>query len=354
MEELLASSSKKQIFITSGQEVEGTIISRSDNELIFDLGTKSDGVLSTKELSAEQIDKLKIGDKLKTFVVEMNNGSGQIVLSMQKQVKQERSFRGSGQRNIHWNKFVQAKSENSKLKGTVTEINKGGLVVEVDGVRGFLPGSQINAYLIGSLLSKEGDIVSQTVEVNVIEIDQQNNKLIFAQKGQVENSNLSQFKQNQKVNGKVVGIFPFALVVELENAYGTVFPSDMSWDKTEDPNTLFKTGEQIEAQVLGIEQDLSRVNLSIKALSKDPFAEVAQGFQADDVISGVVAAVTAQGVSFTLNEGVEGFMASNKQEQGLTYEVGKKMSLLVDSVDAQKRRVNVVPFLTSTSGLIYK
>lgn len=359
MEELLASTSNKQLSYSIDQEVEGTIISKTDSELIFDLGTKSDGVLSARELDAAQFDQLKVGDKFKAFVVEFNNGIGQITLSMHKQVKQERSSRGGfGQKNnTHWNKFIQAKGQNSKLTGNVVEINKGGLVVDVDGVRGFLPGSQLNAYIIGSLITKGGDIIGQTVEVNVIEIDQDNNKLIFAQKGHAESSvqNLVQFKQGDKVQGTILAIFPFALIMDLEQkGYGVVFPSDMSWEKTEDPNALFKAGQSVEAQVLGVEPELTRVNLSLKALTKDPFSEMADKFPTDDVISGVVTNVSPVGINLSLKEGIEGFMPSAKQEAGATYEVGQKLSLLVDNVDSRNRRVNVVPMVTSTKDLIYK
>lgn len=359
MEELLASLEKKRISLIQGQEIEGLVMAKTDSEIVLDLSIKSDGVLSTRDLTAEQFESIKVGQMLKTYIVYPENQHGQVVLSLNKVVRQERtSARGTGAKSVVWNKVSQAKSQNTNLTGTITEINKGGLLVEVDGLRGFLPGSQMNVYKICSLIKKEDDLIGQTVDFNVIEVDAQNNKLIFSQKESASDEvkkALAVFKQGQKVSGKVIGSFIFGVFVEIsEGVYGIVFPQDLAWEKIEDPASIFKIGQEIEVSVLNVDEQLAKVSLSIKSTLKDPFTEIAEKFQTDDVISGVVSAVTPQGISFTLSEGVEGFMPSNKQESGVVYEVGKKMSLLVDNVDASKRRVNVAPFLTSTTGLIYK
>ncbi len=361
MEELLASFSKKQLSLETNQEVEGLVMAKTDREIVVDLEIKSDGVLSTKDLTAEQFEAIKVGKMLKAYVRYPQNDHGQVVLSLQKFVYQERSGRdgrGSDKRNAQWNKVLQAKSQSTKLNGSITELNKGGLLVEFEGLRGFLPGSQMNVYKICSLIKQQDDLVGQTVDFTVIEVYQPNNKLIFSQKetpAEEVRKAISSYKSNQKVTGKVIGSFIFGVFVELtDGVYGVVFPQDLAWEKIEDPTGMFKVGQEVEANVFNVDDSLGKVSLSIKAMLKDPFAEMAEKFQADDVISGVVAAVTPQGISFTLSDNVEGFMAPQKQEQGVNYEVGKKMSLLVDSVDVSKRRVNVAPFLTTTTGLIYK
>lgn len=368
MEELLASFEKKQLTLQTNQEVEGLVMAKTDKEIVLDLEIKSDGVLSTKDLTAEQFEAIKVGKMLKAFVRYPENDSGQVVLSLTKIVHQDRGGRdgrGNDKRNAIWNKVSQAKSQNTKLTGIITELNKGGLLVEVDGLRGFLPGSQMNVYKICSLIKKEEDLIGQTVGFNVIEVDQSNNKLIFSQKEQPSDElkkALTNYKQNQKVSGKVIGSFIFGVLVELaEGVYGVVFPQDLAWEKVEDPTSMFKVGQEVEANVFNVDETLGKVSLSIKATMKDPFSEIAEKFETDDVVSGIVSAVTAQGVSFTLKDNVsgasfqvEGFMPSNKMEAGVNYEVGQKLSLLVDNVDLQKRKVNVAPFLTSTTGLIYK
>lgn len=357
MEELLASLEKKQIQLQLDQEISGVVMAKSDKEIVLDLAGKADGVLPAKGLTAEQFDKIKIGDSLKAFVVYQENEHGQVVLSLVKGVREQRLGRVTGPRSIAWNKLIQVKNQGSKVNGTVLEINKGGLLVEVDGIRGFLPGSQISAYKIGSIIAKEPDITGHTFSLSVIEVDQNNNKLIFSQKdssSSIGASSLEGFKSTAKVSGKALGVYPFGLILELGVAYGMVFPQDMAWERVEDPTLLFKVGDTVEGSVISVDESLGKVNVSLKALTKDPFNEIAEKFPADDVVSGVVTSVSAVGVNFSLKEGVEGFMPSDKQEPGATYEVGQKLSLLVDNVDSRNRRINVVPMVTSTKGLIYK
>lgn len=358
MEELLASLEKKQIQLQIDQEISGVVMAKSDKEIVLDLEGKADGVLPAKGLSADQFDKIKVGDSLKAFVVYQENEHGQVVLSLVKGVREQRLGRVTGPRSIAWNKLIQVKNQGSKVNGTVLEINKGGLLVEVDGIRGFLPGSQMSAYKIGSIIAKEPDITGHTFSLSIIEVDQNNNKLIFSQKdpsGALGTSPLERFKPTTKVSGKALGVYPFGLILELGEAiYGMVFPQDMAWERVEDPFTLFKVGDTLEGSVISVDESLGRVNISLKALSRDPFAEIAEKFQTDDVVSGIVTSISDQGISFELKDKVAGFMPSNKQEPGTTYEVGQKLSLLVDSVDSRNRRINVVPMVTSTKGLIYK
>lgn len=355
MEELLASLEKKQIQLQLDQEISGVVMAKSDKEIVLDLGGKADGVLSAKGLSAEQFDKIKVGDTVKAFVVYQENEHGQVVLSLVKGVREQRLGRVTGPRSVAWNKLIQAKNQGSKVNGVVLEINKGGLLVEVEGIRGFLPGSQMSAYKIGSVIAKEPDITGHTFALTVIEVDQNNNKLIFSQKDPSGAVGIEKFKPATKVSGKILGVYLFGLIVELDSAvYGMVFPQDIAWERVEDPSSMFKVGETVEGSVISVDESLSRVNISLKALIKDPFSEIAEKFPADDVISGVVTSVSAVGVSFSLKDNIEGFMPSAKQEPGVTYEVGQKLSLLVDNVDARNRRINVAPMLTSTKDLIYK
>ena len=353
MEELLSSLSIKSINLQFGQEVEGKVVSLNDKEIVLDLGTKSEGILPSKELPKP----LKVGDTLKVFVVQPENESGQVTVGMQKPVieKTSRFDRGFRDKNQDWAKFIQAKNQNSKLSGTVIEVNKGGLILEVDGTRGFLPGSQIGIDALGKT-TKSRDITGQELVVTVIEIDSNNNRLIFSQKGQANEelqTKLKVIKQGSKVKGQVLAIYPFGVLVGFEDKIGVVFPQDASWERVEDLATTFQTGIEVEAIVVGIEPEYGRINLSTKALEEDPYKKIAEKFQTDDVVSAVVAAVVPAGASFTLQDGVEGFMPSGKMG-GTNYEVGQKIQVLVDSVDINKRKVIVAPFITSTTGLIYK
>ena len=354
MEELLASQTKKVIILSRNLEVEGIVVAINDREITLDIGAKSEGVLSARELPKEKLATLKPGDKIKAYIATPENESGQTVLSLTYQVKQSNS--GTRGRGPNWSRFMQAQAQKSKLSGKVLEINKGGLIVEVEGTRGFLPNSQVGFELLSKVGKGMEDLVGQTLTVTVIEIDQNNNKLIFSQRGQVApevKDKLKEFKKDTKAKGKIVAILPFGLVVNVEGSEGLVFISDVTWEKVEDLSKLYKTGQEVEVKVLGFDEELSRLNLSIKQLSEDPFSKLAENYPTDEVVKGEVVSVSEAGVIFKFKDGVEGLLPSSKME-ATSYEPGKSMSLLVDSLDLQRRRINLTPFITSTEGLIYK
>ncbi len=350
MEELLASQNKKFKTLSRGEQIEGKIIAVSEHEAILDLGVKSEGVLPKRELPED----FKIGDKLKVYVVMVENENGQTLLSIYHQVKSTNTYKGHG---VNWQKFSQALNQKSKLAGKVLEINKGGLIVDVVGSRGFLPNSQVGFELLSKAGKGMEGLVGQTVTVTVTEIDQNNNKLIFTQRGQVSSEiklKLKEFKKDARANGQIVAVLPFGLVVNISGVEGLVFIADVAWERVEDLSLIYKLGQEIEVKVIGSDEDLGRLNLSIKALSEDPFAEIAKDYPADEVVRGEVVAQNEAGIIFKFKDGIEGLLPTSKIESGMSYEAGKSMQLLVDSVDLQRRRINLAPFITSTEDLIYK
>ena len=358
MEKLLASSPQKKLKINRGEKVEGEVLSKSEKELVLEIGAKAEGVLPLRDLPKESQEKIKVGDKISAFVVIPENESGQISLALHQAVSGPSKVRG-----VNWSKFQNAQNKKSKLQGRVLEVNKGGFIVEVEGVRGFLPNSQVGFELLLSLKEGLDTLIGQNINVSVTEVNLENNRLIFSQRGQVSEEVMTKLKvyevgkpgkAGQKVKGKIVAVLPFGLVVDLDGVEGLVFISDVSWEKIEDLASKFEKGMEIEAQVLGIDEDLGRVNLSIKHLTDDPFAKLAEKYSADDVVKGTITEVTDAGVAVGLEGGVGGFMPGSKMDPDTKYEKGTEMSFLVDSTDANKRRVNLAPFVTSTAGLIYK
>lgn len=353
MEKLLASQKNKLISVHRGQSIEGEVISVSDKEITLEIGAKSEGVLQSRDLPRDQLETLKTGDKLKAFVSQVENESGQIILTVQPVSQRPR---GSTRKSkINWSRFIQAQAQKSRLQGKVLEINKGGLIVEVDNIRGFLPNSQIGFELMSKVPEME-DLLGIDLTVTVIEIDQENNRLIFSQRGHVSETiqkSLNNFKPNQKITGKIVAILPFGLIIDISGVEGIVFISDVSWEKVEDLSTNFKVGMEIEAQVIGIDDQLGRLNLSIKYLTEDPFSKLSEKYSADEVVKGEISDVSDKGITIMI-DGIEGFLPASKMDQAVTYEVGKSITILVDSVDKAKRRINLAPLITSTAGLIYK
>lgn len=348
MADLMAKQESKNLKLERGQEIEGEIILITESDVILDLGNKAEGVLSKKEFLPEKQESLKVGDKIKAFIVRSENEAGQVVLELYKTV----ATRGKGS-NIRLDKFIAAQKSNQVLKGKGLEVNRGGLVVEVDKVRGFLPSSLVSLSQAANL----EDLIDKDIQVTVVEVDANQNRLILSQKTTVSEeakAKLSKFKAGDKVEGEVGGVLSFGLFVSLpDKVEGLVHVSEMAWEKVDDPSTLFKVGDKVEAQVVSVDTNTGRLNLSIKQLEGDPFKEKADKFVPDDIVKAVVTKVTGQGIILDI-DGVEGFIPSNKLEADETYEIGKSLSCLVDSVDIQRRRINLAPFITSTKDLIYK
>lgn len=347
MADLLAKQeSKKPLSVFRGQEVEGEVVSISDADVILDLGTKSEGVLSRRDLSPDQAANIKLGDKVLTFVIQTENESGQVVLGLQKALKKAVPQ--------SWQKFEASLKGSQSLKGKALELNKGGLIIEVDGIRGFLPSSQVTLSQAANL----EQMVGTEIEVTPIEVDPSQNRLIFTQKAQVSEDikeNLSKLKVGDQVSGKVAAILPFGIFVTLKNGVeGLVHISEIAWEKVEDPNSQFKLGDEVHAKVNSIEVSTGRANLSIKQLAQDPFKDKVKELQPDDIVKGTITKISSQGISITLDGGLEGMIPSSKIDNPGDFEVGSKMQFLIDSVDEGKRRVNLAPFITSTAGLIYK
>lgn len=343
MAELMAQQDKKTISVNRGQELEATVISIQEHEIIVDLGSKAEGILSKKDLSPEQVLNLKIGDKLQVFVQRSENESGQVVVGLHR-------ISNKAANSPRWAKFEQLKYSGNTVSGKALEVNKGGLVIEINGIRGFLPSSQITISDAANL----DELIGKDLELVVIEVDTNQNRLILAQKPSISadaKKVLDSIKEGDSVKGKVKAILPFGVVVTIENALdGLVHISESSWEKVDDLNTLYSVGQDVEAKVLSIDPTLGKVNLSLKALEKDPFESKAAELELDDIVKVEVAKITPNGLFVNLANGLEATLNAPETE----YKVGDSVTVTIDAIDLAKRKITVSPFITSTKDLIYK
>lgn len=348
------SKGAKKLNISRGQELEGQIVLITPQEIILDLGLKSEGVLSKKEFSEDQQKSLKVGNKLNVFVNLLENESGQIVLGAHKLSSKSNS-------SPKWDKFEAAINTNKTFTGRGVEVNKGGLIVEVGEVRGFLPSSQVSLSQAGAI----EDLIGKEILVTVIEVDPSQNRLIFSQKTNISEEvkdSLSKIKVGDKVKGKVAAVLPFGVFVTLNDTSGIdsggieglVHISEIAWEKVEEPGKLYKVSDEIEALVTSVDPNTNRVNLSIKQLKSDPFTEVSKKYSKDDVIKGNVSKITSMGVFISLEDGLEGLIPSSKLDTSKIYEIDQNITATIDNIDIVKRRIYLVPFITSTKDLIYK
>jgi len=349
MADLLAKQDAKALRLSRNQEVEGEVVLITETDIILDLGTKSEAILPKKDLPSSQADSLKAGDKVKVFVVVPENEAGQVIVTSQRIL----SKGGVGEQRFR--RFEEAMSKNQILTGKGLEVNKGGLIVEVAGMRGFLPSSQVSL----SSASDLGSLIGKDVTVTVLEVDSSQNRLIFSQKGNVSEElkkKLSALKIGDKVKGTVAAVLPFGVFVSIkgenmDGIEGLVHVSELSWERVEDPNTLYKAGDEIEAQVVSIDLESGRVNLSIKVLKEDPFKALSEKYQTDDVVKATITKVAGDSITLKLEDGVEGTMVSDKDTE---YKEGESLTVLIDNVDTNKHKITFAPLRTSTKDLIYK
>ncbi len=356
------SSSNRKLSISRGQELEGEVVLITPKEIILDLGVKAEGVLPVRDLPQDQQKSLKIGDKIKVFVNLTENESGQVVLGLHKATSK-------GASGAKWDKFEAAINSNRTFNGRGIEVNKGGLIVEVGEIRGFLPSSQVSLSQVASI----EDLVGKDILVTVIEVDPNQNRLIFSQKTNVSEEvkdTLSKISVGDKVSGKVAAVLPFGVFITLEDhsspasrqggrgeaggVEGLVHISELSWEKVEEPGKLYKIGDKVEAIVTSVDPNTNRVNLSIKQMQKDPFETQSKKYSKDDVIKGSISKITSMGLFISLEAGLEGLMPASKMDTTKQYEIGQTITATIDNIDIVKRRIYLVPFITSTKDLIYK
>ena len=356
MEELLASTGYNIPSLRRGQEVSGKIVSISPSEILVDIGAKSEGIVAGRELTAvrDLALKLSAGDKIDVTILYPENDAGQVVLSMRK-VSQD----------TRWKELENRKETGEDIEVVAIEVNRGGVICEWQGIRGFLPASQLAAS------SQATDLIGKNLTARIIEVDRGTNRLILSQrqpkKADLEAilKQLTKVKIGQKLSGVVTAVLPFGVFVEinLEVSNGTkgskvskgeeisgtskleglVHISEISWEKVDDPKKLFKVGDKLEVMVIAKDETTGRLNLSIKQLAKDPFTEASAKYSKDEMITGTVARVSPYGIFVTLEEGVEGLMHISKIPPDQTFDVGQKVTCTIESVETESRRISLAP-----------
>lgn len=369
MEELLVSTGYRIPSLKRGQEVKGKILTATRSEILVDIGAKSEGIVYGREIAAnpDLLLSLAPGDPIEATVIYPENEQGQVVLSLRKH---------SGGRR--WTDLDDKKDTGEAIEVVAAEVNRGGIICEYFGVRGFLPASQLSpsTHSTGSVQagsgqlaspSKMGDLIGKRLTVSVIEADQATNRLIFSQKAQRDldavRKVLANVKIGAKYKGVVTAILPFGVFVEIgveskgsrggkegkgEEAKieGLVHLSEISWEKLEDPTKDFSVGQELDVIVISKDEESGRLNLSIKQLSVDPFLEASKEYAKSQKVTGKVSKVTPYGVFVTLPSGLDGLVHISKIPPSLGLLVGDKIECEVESVDAATRRIALVPIAT--------
>ncbi len=333
MEELLATSLFQPKPIKRGSVVEGTIVSITPVEVLVDIGGKSEGVIAGRELGYEA-ESLKVGEKILAYVMQSEDESGQTILSLK---------RAGGERR--WRELETEFAAGNPVPVRGLEVNRGGLVTDVGGVRGFIPSSQLDSANSGT------SGIGKSFTAKIIEFDRRGNRLILSQKVLTAEANkkkfeeaASKFKAGETYDGKVSGVMPYGLFVTLdEGVEGLVHISEVSWDRVATLSDQFKIGDSVKVKILSVDPSAGRINLSIRALTADPWKDKLAKMKSGDKLQGTVTKVNQFGVFVELEKGIDGLIRAAKiPEYMVEIKPGSKLDVVIDEIHPEQRRIGLL------------
>lgn len=335
MEELLAGSPALVVGLKKGDTVEGTVFSVSGKEILVDIGKKSFGIVAEWELEQvrEYASTLKVGDKIVAHVMNPENDFGFVVLSLR---------RASFERR--WTLLTQAKEIGSDIEVSILELAKGGLLVDWQGLRGFIPSTQLET----NLSSNPGSLIGRRIKVKVLEVDKSVNRLVLSQKAaalgvtpSVQKQKLDKIKTGDSLKVIVSGVASFGVFVDIEGIEGLVHISEIGWEKVENPEVLFKVGDKVEVLVLDVNKHEGKLNLSIKRLTPDPWKNILDRYPLESNVKGKVVRTVPYGVFVQLEPGVEGLIHISKITATEAPKVGDELECMVENIDPVKRKMSL-------------
>lgn len=311
--------------LNRGQVVDGVIVSKERDSLLVDIGAKAEAIIIGKELPLD-FDNLKVGDKISAVVVSSEGESGQALLSMRK---------AGGE--LRWKQLNEKMDKGDGVEVKGIEANRGGLIVETDGLRGFIPSSH--------LLNTASSSIGKNLEVKVIEVDKKMNRLVFSEReAHPEETKLPKvelkFKEKDEVSGKVSKMLPFGVLVTLPGEIeGLVHISEISWDRVDNLESRYKVGDLVKVKIISIDPYSGKVNLSIKQLQGDPWKEGAKKYPVGKEFEAVISRTSSYGAFVQLEPGIEGLIHSSKIPYGRKLEVNDKVKVSIDLFNSDQHRV---------------
>jgi len=339
MDDLLASSDIKQLKV--GDVVDGAITSVRKHEVWLDLGANGVGVVMRREIGFGQ--KLEVGEKVTTSVVDPEMDEGYALLSMKRAVKD----RG-------WDELQRSFEDQEIIEISPYDANRGGLLVELEGIRGFLPVSQLAAghypRVSGAdkdeILQKLNALIGQVLRVRVLDVSRKDNKLIFSEKEAIKDdmqSRFSELKVGDEVEGVVTGVIDFGAFVNVDGIEGLVHISEISWERVEDPRKYVKNGQDIKAKIIAIDKD--RLSLSMKQMTEDPWLQEVKAFTKGSSVEGKVTRITPFGAFVQLSPSVEALVHVSEMSDDDSadpekiFQLNEKKQFKVIDIDTDARKI---------------
>ncbi|TDE07401.1 30S ribosomal protein S1 [Jiangella asiatica] len=341
-EAFLAAIDETIKYFNDGDIVSGTVVKVDRDEVLLDIGYKTEGVIPSRELSikhdVDPNEVVSVGDDVEALVLQKEDKEGRLILS-KKRAQYERA----------WGKIEEIKEADGVVSGTVIEVVKGGLILDI-GLRGFLPASLVEMRRVRDLQP----YVGKEIEAKIIELDKNRNNVVLSRRAWLEQTQsevrstfLQTLQKGQIRSGVVSSIVNFGAFVDLGGVDGLVHVSELSWKHIDHPSEVVEVGQEVTVEVLDVDMDRERVSLSLKATLEDPWQQFARIHQIGQIVPGKVTKLVPFGAFVRVEDGIEGLVHISElaerhvevPEQVVT--VGKDVMVKVIDIDLERRRISL-------------
>src|SRR6187397_1087103 len=328
--------------INEGEVVRGKVVRVDKDEVLIDIGYKSERVIPVSALSIRRsvnpADEVQIGDEIDALVMTKEDAEGRLILS-----KKRARF------EMAWKRIEEAAESGEPVEGTVIEVVKGGLILDL-GVRGFLPASLVDIRRVQDL----DEFLGQELRCKVIELNRSRNNVVLSRRAVLEDERkemrqaiLDRLSPGDVVEGQISNIVDFGAFVDLDGMDGLIHISELSWSHVNHPSEVLEIGQNVQVKVLDIDRDRQRISLGLKQTQSDPWQQVVDAYNENDVVEGRVTKVVTFGAFVEILPGVEGLVhiseladhhVENPRE---VVTQGEAVKARIIEMDAERRRLSL-------------
>jgi small subunit ribosomal protein S1 len=351
MESLLNEQDLNVDLPQAGEIRTGVIASVSPTQILVSIGAKSEGVVSGRELdqlSNEEREALQVGQEVHVFVINPEDANGNVVLSLKR-----------AQEQISWENVEKLLESDNVVDSKIIGFNKGGLIVGVEGLRGFVPSSQISAMRRSQSTGETPEqrwqkMIGQPITVRVIEVDRERRRLILSERAASTESRQSikervidELEEGKVYTGRVTSLANFGAFININGADGLVHLSELSWDHIDHPRDVLEVGQEIKVKVINVDREKKRIGLSVRALQNDPWKSRVEKYSVGQLVEGVITRLTKFGAFARLEGDIEGLIhISEIAEHRIEHpkevlKEGEVKSLRVIRIDPEQHRIGL-------------
>lgn len=352
MADLLAQQEDTLEQIKPGRIVKGVVASKRPGEIFVDIGAKYEGLVDPRDLdnlSPEEIAEIKVGDTIPVFIIRTQSDEDENILLSLSQARAEKD----------WDEAEQLFQDEALIESTVIGHNKGGLIVGFGHVRGFVPGSQLASVQYGGAgkANRWDQLVGETLKLKIIEVDRNRNRLILSERAAADEVRKELVKEKAKLlehlaegdirKGQVTSLADFGAFVDIGGIDGLIHLSELAWTHVSHPGEILKVGDAVDVYILNIEHEQQRVALSLKRLQPEPWSQVFDYYQINQVVEAVITKLTNFGAFARIDNRIEGLIhISEITDKNITHpretvSEGEEVKVRIIHIDPERKRMGL-------------